>query len=336
MVRIGERRVGGAAPCLVVAEAGLNHDGDVGTALELVDAAAEAGADVVKFQSLTAAGLCHPDHPAFGLLRSLELDRAAFERIAVRAAEGGIGFASTPFDESWVGLLAGLGVAFLKVASPDIVTTPLLEAVGAAGKPVVVSTGMATLDEITEALATLRRAGAGEVVLLHCVSAYPTPPEAANLRAIRTLEDRFGLPVGFSDHTVGIEAPVWAAAAGAAMIEKHFTLDTRRKGPDHALSLDPAGFRRMVDEIRRLERSLGTGEKACRSEERSVLHAARRGLILTRAVRAGETIRREDLRAVRPLAEDGGVPANRIGEIAGRSAARDLPMGHLLRWKDGE
>ena len=239
MVTIAGRSIGGGAPCFVIAEAGVNHNGDVELARRLVDAAAAAGADAVKFQTFRAEGVASAAAPKAGyqlettdrdesqleMLRRLELDGDAFRGLKAHAEERGLVFLSTPFDVASVDLLDGLGVAAFKVASPDLTNLPLLEEIARRGRPVILSTGLAELDEVVTAVAAVRAAGAGDLVVLHCVSEYPARPEDANLRAMATMADRLGVPVGYSDHTEGTEVALAAVALGACLLEKHFTLD---------------------------------------------------------------------------------------------------------------
>ena len=260
--------------CFIIAEAGVNHNGDLALARQLVIAAAAAGADAVKFQTFQAGHLVTADAPQadyqarntgrtesqFDMLKRLELPLEAFAELAGLCAEMGIEFLSTAFDEESADFLAGLGMRCFKIPSGELTNLPFLRHIGAFGRPVIVSTGMGTIEEAETAVATLREAGSGPVTVLHCVTRYPTPAEEANLRAMHVLRHALGVPIGYSDHTEGIEAPVIAVAAGACVIEKHFTLDRDLPGPDHKASLEPGELAEMVHALRRAEVLLGRGD----------------------------------------------------------------------------
>jgi N,N'-diacetyllegionaminate synthase len=339
--------------CFVIAEAGVNHNGDEALALRLVDAAAQCGADAVKFQTFTAERLAARGAAKAAyqvartgqgdqveMLKRLELVPEAYARLRDRAAEHGIEFLSTPFDELAADMLVGLGMKRIKVPSGELTNFPLLRHLAAKNLPMLLSTGMATLDEVGEAVDVVRRAraefGLGEplaerLTLLQCTSCYPARAEDVNLRAMWTLRERFGLPVGFSDHTEGLLAAVAAAAAGAAVIEKHFTLDRELPGPDHQASLQPGEFAAMVEQIRAVETLLGSEQKRPCVAELAVREVVRRSVTLARPVRAGATIKREDLVLLRPGT---GIAPKYLDVVVGRRAVRDLPAGATLRWGD--
>ena len=274
-IEIAGRKVGAGHPCFIVAEAGVNHDGDVEKALLLVDAAAEAGADAFKTQTLNAERMVTRDAPKaeyqletteatesqYDMLRRLELTADAHRQLVARCDERGLLFMSTPFDEDSADFLEELGVAVFKSPSGEITNLPYLDHVARKGKPMIVSTGMSYLSEVEVAVRTIRDAGNDSFVLLHCVSNYPADPANANLKSMRTMEMAFDLPVGDSDHTRGIEVPLAAVALGACAIEKHFTLDRDLPGPDHKASLEPEELKAMVSGIRTVEAALGDGRK---------------------------------------------------------------------------
>jgi N-acetylneuraminate synthase/N,N'-diacetyllegionaminate synthase len=343
-VEIAGRRIGDGELPYVVAEAGVNHNGSAELALRLVEAAAGAGADAVKFQTFSADAVATVDArqadyqrqgaPATSqaeMLRGLELPVEALRACRDRAAELGITFLSTPFDPGSVRVLAELGVPAFKVGSGDLTNLVLLRAIAAQGKPVLLSTGMATLAEVDAAAHDLRDHGDPPLALLQCTSAYPADPADADLAAMATLRARFGVPVGYSDHTPGIVVAIAAAALGAAVIEKHLTLDRALPGPDHAASLEPGAFAEMVAGVREAHASVGDGAKQPSPAEDDVRRVARRSLVVTRAVRAGETLGAEDLDAMRP--EDGISPLL-LDEVIGRRAARDLEPRRPLRPAD--
>jgi len=347
IVRIGQRLVGDGQPCYVIAEAGVNHEGDVGLARKLVEAAAEAGADAVKFQTFRAEALASPaaekaeyQKAATGaaegqraMLRRLELPPDAFRELMAHAGRCGIECLSTPFDPESARFLAGLDVAAFKVSSGDLTSLPLLRQLAATGRPILLSTGMADLGEVDEALAAIKAGGSSPVVVLHCVSSYPADPAAANLRAMETMARAFGVPVGFSDHTLGIEMAVAAVALGACVLEKHLTVDRGLPGPDHRASLEPAEFRAMVRAVRNVEAGLGDGLKVPHPSEADVRRAARKSLVAARPVAAGAVLTAEDVGLQRPGT---GLPPRLLDLVLGRRARREIPAGMLLAWSDLE
>ena len=286
---IGGRMVGAGSPCYVIAEAGANHDRDLDTALRLIDVAVEAGADAVKFQTYSGKNLYSRFTPKFEYLGELGADSAAqllddialprewHARLAAHARDQGIQFFSSPFDRDAVDELAALDVPVFKVASFEIVDLEFVEYIGTKGRPMIISTGMATIEEIDDALAAARRGGATQLALLQCASVYPAPPATINLRAMATMRDRFEVPVGLSDHSTGIHIASAAVAAGAELIEKHFTLDRGRVGPDHAFAIEPDELVAMVRNIRDVEAAAGSGEKAGPNDAESVEMYTTRG-----------------------------------------------------------
>lgn len=341
---IAGRLIGDGQPPYLIAEAGVNHNGSPDLALRLVDAAADAGADAVKFQTFHADSLATADAPQAAyqreraaaasqveMLRALELPAEALRACSRRAAERGLAFLSTPFDLASVQLLAEVGVPAFKVGSGDLTNLVLLRAVAGHGLPMLVSTGMATLDEVGAAVADIRAHGDPPLALLQCTSAYPAAEEDANLRAMATLAERFGVPVGYSDHTLGTAVATAAAALGAALIEKHLTLDRSMPGPDHAASLEPSGFADLATAVRQAHAALGDGVKLPRADEEDARHIARRSLVLSRPLRAGEEVAEGDLDAMRPA---GGISPLRLDQVIGRRAARDLPAWRILGPED--
>lgn len=327
----------------VIAEAGVNHNGSPELAERLVDIAAEAGADAVKFQSFQASTLVRKDAPKaeyqkettgsggsqHEMLQSLELSEDAHLRLARRCRERKIEFLSTPFDEASADLLERLGVGRYKIGSGEITNLLLLRHVAAKKKPVILSSGMSTLEEIGAALDALKSAGAPELTLLHCVSDYPTRPEDANLRVMETLRTRFGIPVGFSDHTVGIAVPIAAAALGAAVIEKHFTTDRKLPGPDHRASLEPGELRDMVQGIRNAERAIGDGQKKLTPGEASTRLVARRSLVAAEDLSEGTVLERRHLAAKRPGT---GLSPMELDRVLGRRLRRSVERDGMIGW----
>lgn len=348
---------------LVIAEAGVNHNGELDRALALVDAGAQAGAQVVKFQTFCAAALVTADAPKadyqkqttgagesqFAMLERLELDEHAHRALMTRCDERGIRFLSTPFDsDSLDFLVRGLGLDTLKFSSGDLTNGPLLHQAARAGAKVILSTGMATLDEVAEALGVLAcgylgrrpsRAGlraalaegsealAGKVTLLHCTTEYPAPFGEVNLRAMATLRDAFSLPVGFSDHTQGIAAALGAVALGATVIEKHFTLDRNLPGPDHRASLEPGELAALVAGCAEVALSLGSAAKGPTASEAGNMKVARKSLVALAPIKAGEAFTEANLGAKRPGT---GASPMEWWDRLGQSAPRDFAPGEVI------
>lgn len=340
---VGRRSVGGVdAPCFVIAEAGVNHNGDLGMARELVDAAANAGADAVKFQTFDPVLVAAPDaeqaeyqvHGAPERGRRTETQREMLARLVLspeahlelrdRATAHGLAFLSSPFDEESAKLLDSMGIGAFKIASGEVTNHPLLAGVAAFGKPMLISTGMSTMDEVADALECVRRAGGSELALLHCVTSYPTPTEDCNLRAMNTMRVAFGLPVGWSDHTEGVTVALAAVAAGAEILEKHFTLSRGLPGPDHAASLEPQELQGLVTQVREVERAMGSGQKEMQPSEAAVRVLVRRSLHARRNLEEGELVGPADLIALRPAT---GIPPNRLAEVVGRRVVRAVRAG---------
>ncbi|MGD8386344.1 MAG: N-acetylneuraminate synthase [Desulfobacteraceae bacterium] len=339
-VDLGGKKIGPGHPCFVIAEAGVNHNGDVEAAEQLVMAAVEAGADAVKFQTFRASSLVTRSAPKadyqekstgsgsqWDMLRGLELPEAAWKEIKTHCEKAGILFLSSVFDEQGIDLLEGLDVAAYKLGSGELTNDSLLRYAAQKRKPLILSTGMSTLDEVSEAVEIVREAGAREIVLLHCVSCYPADPEDANLRAMETLRQAFDVPVGFSDHTVGTEVAFAAVALGATVIEKHFTLDRTLPGPDHKASLEPRELEALIHGIRRVERALGHGRKEPVPAEEDIAKAARRSIVAAEDIPSGTRIREKALAFRRP--GTGLAPAERQ-QLVGRRARTDIPAGTLI------
>lgn len=342
-VTIGEQIIGTGRRTLIIAEAGVNHDGDIDKALQLVDAAAAVGADAVKFQVFRAQELVTADartaayqHERTGdsvqqaMLSKLELDDGALQRLKGHAESNGMVFLATPFSESDVVRLAALDVAAIKIASTDLTNTALLTAAIKANKPLMVSTGAATAVEIENTLSWLRGHGAMDrLILLHCISAYPTPIEVANLGAIRELAKLSGVPVGFSDHTVSTHIGAWAVCAGSRVLEKHLTLDRHATGPDHAMSLDPMQFAEYIHEVRFAESALGSGALGMQDIEAEVRMVSRRSVVAARNIGRGSLVTADMLTLKRP---GGGIDPERMGELLGKTACADIPRDTVLSW----
>ncbi|MCC6345836.1 MAG: N-acetylneuraminate synthase family protein [Nitrospirales bacterium] len=329
-MRIGNRDLD--TGIFIIAEIGANHEGNFDAAVQLIKAAKEAGADAVKFQTYRADKIVTwTETQRFQHFRRLELTDDEFIRLAAIAAQEDIIFLSTPFDIQSADLLDPLVPAF-KIASGDLTCHPLLRHIAAKGKPVLLSTGMADEAEIESALRIIEGEGNREVVLLHCVSSYPTAPGEANLLAIRALAKRFDKPAGYSDHTLGILACVASAAMGARVIEKHFTLDkTRTTFRDHQLSADPADLRALVAQVREVERMLGSGALALGAAEEGNVFSMRRSIAALVTIPAGTPLSRDVLTFLRPGT---GVAVEKVERVIGKTAKRDIPQGALLSWED--
>ncbi len=341
--KIGNRVFGGKyARTFIVAEAGINHGGSLHKALEMADAAADCGADAIKFQTFQADRLLIPApgryaqqgaglESAYDMFRRMQLGWREHERIKAHAEARGILFFSTPFDEESVDRLDEMGVEVFKVASADITHFPLLRHIAAKGKPVLLSTGMSFLEEVSEAVGVLKAGGAKSLVLLHCVSSYPAVPESLNLNAISTLRSSFGLPVGYSDHSQGILAPLCAVALGAHVIEKHFTLDKAAPGPDHKLSLDPKELNELVRTIRIAEQCLGDGQKIPTPLESEARLLSRRSIVAAMDIEDGQLLKPEMLTFKRPGT---GLPPSAFMDIVGMRATASLPKNSIIRRED--
>ena len=341
VVRIGERVIGSAAPCYIIAEAGVNHNGDLAMAHRLIDVAADAGADAVKFQTFDPdlvagadaqkaeyqAALTDPGESQREMLRRLALGPEVFQELARHARARGIQFLSTAFDPPSLAVLDDIGVPALKVPSGEITNTPFLRDLARRGLPLLVSTGMCDIIEVAEALETIAGAGDPPVVLLHCVSNYPARAEDCNLRAMGTMEAVFRVPTGWSDHTVGIEISLAAASMGACLVEKHFTLDRNLPGPDHAASLNPEELAALVRGIRLAEAARGTGEKVATASERATAAVTRRSVHFARPLGVGAVVGRDDLTLLRP---GSGVQPDLMGSFVGRRLVRATAAGELL------
>ena len=328
---------------LIIAEAGVNHNGDLDLARQLIEAAAAAGADLVKFQTFNANRLvmrgakkadyqnrttdCNESQHE--MLRRLELSPEMHHELIVHCAKSHIGFFSTGFDNESIDLLLSLGQDHFKIPSGEITNLPYLRHVGCLGKAVILSTGMATLADIEAAIAVLEQAGTPRtnITVLHCNTEYPTPMAEVNLRAMQSIQAAFGVAVGYSDHTAGIEVAIAAVAMGALVIEKHLTLDHHLPGPDHKASLEPGEFKAMVTAIRNIELALGDGIKRLTPSELKNKPIARKSLVSNRSIKAGELFSVENITAKRPGT---GISPMRWDEVIGRRAARDYSADELI------
>ena len=330
-IKIYDKTVG--EKCFVIAEAGVNHNGDVELAKKLVDIAAESGADAVKFQTFKTENLVTKTSAQYKMLKKLELDYEEFKELYNYAKKKNIIFLSTPFDFESVNFLNELDIPAFKISSGDLTNIPFLEYVAEKKKPIILSTGMATLGEIEEAINTIKNIGNKDIILLHCISAYPAKLETLNLRAINVLREAFKLPVGFSDHSLGIYTPIAAIALGAVIIEKHFTLDKNLPGPDHRASLSPEELKEMVKAIRLIEEALGDGIKKPIPEEKETKKASRRSIVARTNISKGSIITKEKITFKRPGI---GLPPKYYKYIVGKMATRDITADEAIYWRDVE
>lgn len=345
-MKIGQREIGHEQSCFIIAEAGSNHNRDFENAKKLIDVAVEAGADAVKFQIFSAEAIYSKKTPMasylknkklvkdgeslWDIIKRIEIPRQWTPDLMAYCQQKGIIFLSTPFDLNAVDELEAAGVEAYKVASFEITHLPMLKKISATGKPIILSTGMASLEDIEIALAAIRSGGISEVALLHCAIAYPPKFEDINLRAMDTMHQAFGLPVGFSDHTMGHVTDVAAVARGACIIEKHFTLSRQQEGPDHPFSLEPGELKAMVEAIRQTEKLLGSPLKQHTAAENELYRIARRSLVAAVNIPSGTVITEDMLAVKRP---GFGIPVRHMEIVIGRTARRDIEEDDILTWE---
>jgi len=339
---IGKKKIG-IGCCFIVAEAGVNHNGDIDLAKRLIDVAVEAGADAVKFQTFHADDLIigtaekaeyqkiatSSGESQYEMIKSLELTDSEFQELFLYAHNKNIIFLSTPFDEKSVDFLDELGVPAFKIPSGELTNIILLKKIAEKRKPVILSTGMADLGEIKRAVEVLQKNGAGEIILLHCTTSYPAPINSVNLRAMETMRREFRLPVGYSDHTEGITIPIAAVAMGAQVIEKHFTLDRTLPGPDHGVSLEPCELKAMIRAIRDVERAFGDGIKRPVPEENSMKRVARRSIVAKADIQAGAVLKASDLAVKRPGT---GIEPRYLDLLIHKKAKKPIARDQIITW----
>ena len=328
---------------LIIAEAGVNHNGDMSLAKKLVDTAAESGADLVKFQTFSADRLAtHFAHKAeyqksetgetesqHAMLRKLELTEEMHVQLIAHCKSRTIGFLSTGFDIESVDLLNRLGQELFKIPSGEITNLPFLQHIGGLRKRVILSTGMSTMDEIESAISVLENSGTprNKVTVLHCTTAYPAPMSDINLSAMQSIKSALNVEIGYSDHTLGIEIPIAAVALGATVIEKHFTLDRNMPGPDHKASLEPAELKAMINAIRNIEQALGDGVKRLMPSEVENIVIARKSIVACQSISKGEIFSSENITAKRP---NNGISAMQWDEVIGKAAKRDYSTDEFI------
>ena len=331
---------------IIIAEAGVNHNGDIETAKKLVDAAADAGVDYVKFQTFKASKLVSKSaqkadyqnantgnvtESQLEMLQKLELSEADHYLLLDYCKQKNISFFSTAFDLNSLSFLQKLGLKLFKIPSGEITNLPYLERVAQIADEIIISTGMSTMDEIADAVAVLQKQSSAKITVLHCNTEYPTPFSDVNLLAMNTIREKFNVAVGYSDHTTGIEVPIAAVTLGAEIIEKHFTLDKTLPGPDHAASLEPAELKDMVTSIRHIEKALGSAIKEPTGSETKNIVIARKSIHLANDKANGELITEDDLEMLRP---GDGISPMQFRNLIGKQLRYSLPAGHKLSFKD--
>lgn len=342
-ISIGNKTVGNDEPCFIIAEAGVNHNGNLSTAKQLIDVAYEAGADAIKFQTFKTENLVTRDAEKadyqkkndsatttqFEMLKKLELYEKDFKKLSIYAKKRGIIFLSTAFDEESVDLLIRLEVPAFKIPSGEITNFPCIEKIARERKPVILSTGMSTMEEVREAVACLQEHGCKDIVLLHCTTSYPAPLKSVNLRVLDTLRDIFHLPVGYSDHTEGILVPIAAVASGACVVEKHITLDQTLPGPDHAASLEPDELKKMVKAIRDVEIAMGDGVKKMQPCEMCNHDVVRKSIVTLKEITQGSKISENMITLKRPGT---GIEPMYFEKLIGKTAIRQIKKDTVLTW----
>lgn len=325
----------------IIAEAGVNHNGSIELAKELVDKAKDAGADCIKFQTFVSENIVSKNagkaeyqkqqtdsnESQYEMLQRLELSFNEFVELNEYCKEREIEFLSTAFDFDSIDFLNNLGLKRWKIPSGDITNLPYLIKIAKLGKPVILSTGMSTMSDIKAAVSILKENGSGEVTVLHCTTEYPTPYKDVNLKAMNTIRKEFNVPVGYSDHTKGIEIPIAAVAMGATVIEKHFTLDRNMDGPDHKASLEPNELKSMVDAIRNVEVAIGSGDKKPVESEKKNMNVVRKSIIANKNIAKGEMFTEENLTVKRP---GNGISPMRWFEVLGQVAIREFKKDELI------
>ncbi len=334
--------IGGSSPVFIIAEAGVNHNGEINLAKKLIDAAKKSGADAVKFQTFKASKLVSASAPLakyqkenikngttqFKMLKQLELDFKSFEILKKYADRKGIMFLSTPFDYESAQFLKELEIPLFKISSGDLTNIPFLELLARFKKPLILSTGMSTLSEVQEAIDSITKFNK-KLILLHCVSNYPASFKTVNLRVLQTLREKTNLVIGYSDHTLGIEIPIASIGFGAKVIEKHFTLDKKLKGPDHKASLNPKELKNMVKAIRHVELSLGDGIKRPVQTEFEVMKVVRKSLIARHDLLPGSIIKKEDIIIKRPGI---GIKPGLLNKVLGYKVRKKIKKDEILTW----
>ena len=342
-VRVSNKLIGEEEPCFIIAEAGVNHNGSIELAKKLIDVAKSAGADAVKFQTFHAEEIVTlkskkaiyqyraKEKTQYEMLKALELSFDEFRELKTYCDNKDIEFISTPYDIKSVKFLNEIGVNRFKVASADIINKPLIETIAKTEKQIILSTGMATLGEIERTISLINDLGNRDIIFLHCTTSYPTPYEQVNMNVLGTLKKAFGLPVGYSDHTLGIEIPIMAVSMGAKVIEKHFTLDRTMEGPDHFASLEPDELKKMVGEIRNVEKGFGSERKEITDEEKKNIFFMRRSIHASEDIKEGGIIKENNIKITRPF---DGIEPWVLDVILGKKIKVKLKKDEPIKWED--
>lgn len=328
-IKIGNKIIGDGEPTFILAEAGINHDGSVKTAKQLIEKAVKVGADAIKFQIYKTEEFCSKKSTYFDMFKSIEFSKKEWIDIFEYAKKKNIICTASVFGEDSTNLLDDLGSPMFKIASGDLTHHPLIRYISKKKKPIILSTGMSDIGEISEALNEIYATGNKNVALLHCVSNYPAKYEDVNLSTIKTMKECFKVPVGFSDHSLGTSIPIASVAIGANIIEKHFTLDKNMKGPDHKLSLDPSEFLKMVNNIRDIEKAIGNGIKKPIKSELEARKIIRRSLVAGETIPKGSIITKDMITIARP---GDGLNPNNLDLIIGKKTCKDIHEGETITW----
>jgi len=342
-IKVGNRLIGEGEPCFIIAEAGSNHDGKLVQAKKLIDIAIDAGVDAIKFQTFSPLDIVHKNIRSnvygyktekkfwYQILEDLVLKREWYPELFEYAKKNGIVFISTPSSLECAKFLLSIGVPAFKIASMDLTYNSFLRGISKLGKPIILSTGMGSLTEIEEAINNISSTGLDDIILMHCVSNYPALPKELNLLNIKTLKLAFGLPVGFSDHSLGITSSIVAVTLGACVIEKHITISRKLKGPDHSFSLEPNELKKLVKEVRIAEESLGSYRRIISKNEKEKQYLYRRSIIAKKSIKKGEIIRQNSLIISRP---GNGLQPKFLDIIINTRAKRDIKAYKVLQWED--
>ena len=331
MIKVANKRIGEKYPTFIIAEGGVNHNGCIKIAKQLILAAKKSGADAIKFQTFKATDLTSKNSKYYKLFKKLELSNQEFIELGNFARKKNIIFLSTPFSNDAVDLLHHNKIVAFKIASGDLTDIPLIRYASSKNKPMIISTGMGTIEETMKAVKAVESQGNKKIILLHSVSAYPTPYEETNLRAIIALKNEFRYPIGYSDNGNNLLVPLIAVAMGAKVIEKHFTISKKLKGPDHKMSAEPDEFKKMVKEIRIIEKMLGTGKKQCQPSEFENLVHARRSITANITIPKGAKIDLTMLNLKRPA---NGIEPEFLNKILGKNSKRIIHKDESIKWKD--
>lgn len=330
-IKLKDKTIGDKSPVFIIAEAGINHNGDLRIAKKMIKQAKIMGSDAIKFQTFKAYDLASPKSKYYKLFKKLEFSPLDFKKLADYSKSLGLIFCSTPFSEEAIDILSKIGIPFFKIASGDLTHLPLIKHAASKKKPIIISTGMANINEIKTAIKTIKAQNNNKIIILHSVSAYPTPPEETNLNVINSLQEKFSYPIGYSDNGPGIMVPLTAVSLGAKIIEKHFTLDKKMVGPDHSFSADPKEFKELIDKIRKVETFLGDGIKKCQNSELESRTNVRRSITANMNIPKGIKLTKKMLGIKRPAT---GINPMFLQKVIGKKTKRNVKNNESLKWND--